>query len=65
MFNTYNLIVAAGVLALSIAVGAPNSSAEDFYNGKTLTIMVGYRAGGGNPGKAGRDLRTPTRRTRR
>jgi tripartite-type tricarboxylate transporter receptor subunit TctC len=38
--------VAALALAL-VAILAPTAHAEDFYKGKTVTLVVGYSAGGG------------------
>jgi tripartite-type tricarboxylate transporter receptor subunit TctC len=40
-------ITAAVVLALMVSAYQPEAAAEDFYKGKTLTFVVGYRAGGG------------------
>jgi tripartite-type tricarboxylate transporter receptor subunit TctC len=35
------------VVALGLALPAPARSAEDFYRGHTITILVGFTAGGG------------------
>jgi hypothetical protein len=40
------LLTALGVLA-GVAAIAPAASAEDFYHGKTLTVIVGFAPGGG------------------
>src|SRR4249920_3619650 len=40
----------AGTLALTLAAalaGAPSVAAEEFYAGKTLTVIVGFAPGGG------------------
>jgi tripartite-type tricarboxylate transporter receptor subunit TctC len=46
--KTIRLPLQAIVLTLPLLVGYPaKSSAEDFYQGKTISIIVGYAAGGG------------------
>src|SRR5882762_9504841 len=35
------------LLALTLAPAAVTAQAEDFYQGKTLSLVVGYSAGGG------------------
>ena len=42
-------LVFAGLLAIGLAAGAvqAQSSAANFYKGKTVTVWVGYTAGGG------------------
>jgi len=40
-------VVAPALLAACVAAAAAPASAQDFYKGKTLTIVVGFSAGGG------------------
>lgn len=41
------LILTVAVAGMALLGYQPNAAAEDFYQGKTLTFLVGYRAGGG------------------
>lgn len=44
-FNSIGKYAAAGLAALSIAIAVP--AQENFYQGKTIQLIVGYSAGGG------------------
>jgi tripartite-type tricarboxylate transporter receptor subunit TctC len=43
-----SVLSGAGALAAGLAVGEPRPArASDFYQGKTLTVIVGFAPGGG------------------
>jgi tripartite-type tricarboxylate transporter receptor subunit TctC len=47
MKQNYIVSAAATIAATLFFLGPPSMAANDFYKGKTLTFLVGYRAGGG------------------
>jgi tripartite-type tricarboxylate transporter receptor subunit TctC len=40
-------LAAAATVCIQASLAAPSARSEDFYHGKTLTVLVGYAAGGG------------------
>ena len=46
-FSRRGIVAAIGTAALARALGLRRAAAADFYYGKTLTLIVGFAAGGG------------------
>ncbi len=47
MFRAFAFVASACSLALGAAPAAAADSVADFYKGKTVSLIVGYSAGGG------------------